>query len=434
MPRVRIVFPTQWDRQQLLARPDVPAADCAVVFEGPDDADCRHDLDVLGYIDAAVANWRGSTDGVFSSSDYPGATVAAAIGTALGLPAPAPAAILRAAHKSLSRVVQQACEPAATPAFATIDVDRPVALDPRIGWPCWVKPAKGTFSVLARRIAGPDELRAFLVEPFVHEYRRDFLRIYCELARRYLGPDVDGTAFVAEQELHGRLVTVEGFATDRATAVLGVVDSVRHVRTGSFVAFEYPSTLPAAVQARMGAIARRLAQAFELRWTMFNVEMMWDPATDRIGVVEINPRMCGQFADLYEKVDGVHGYRIALELACGRDPGVRPGPRRAVAASYPLRVFEPVRVLRVPGADDLAAACALFPGTLCWNEVRAGDVLADFHGEDGQSQRYAVINLGAGSAAELRARRDAVVARLGYRFEPVAGAATSISQPPPSAR
>jgi biotin carboxylase len=440
--RVRIVFPTAWDRQQLAAHADL-FADVEVVFEPPDDADCAYDFDVLGYIDRAIATWRGTTDGVVSSSDYPGAMVAAAIGSGLALPACAPDAVLRAAHKGLARAVQSQQAPAATPPYSTFDPEvfdpSQPQLDARIGWPCWVKPCKGTFSTLARRVASARELAAFLQEPFVAEYRACFLQIYGKLLRRYLGPDVDGTAFVAEGELRGELVTVEGFAADRGAQAIGVVDSVRHERTGSFAAFEYPSALPAAVQQRMAEVACRVADALHLRWTMFNVEMTWDPATDAIGIVELNPRMCGQFADLWLKVDGVHGHRIALDLALGRTPRIaRRGGTCAVAASFPLRAFAPARVLAVPGPADLAAAQALFPDTLCWNEVRAGDLIGDFvRGEDGHSHRYGIVNVGAGSRRELAARRDAVVARLGYRLapsEPPPDAGAASLQPPPSAR
>ncbi|MCA8953058.1 MAG: hypothetical protein KDE27_26335, partial [Planctomycetes bacterium] len=77
--RVRIVFPTAWDRQQLAERAAAWRDDFAIEFASPSDADCSDDFDVLGFIDAAVAGWGGEVDGVMSSSDYPGATVAAAI-------------------------------------------------------------------------------------------------------------------------------------------------------------------------------------------------------------------------------------------------------------------------------------------------------------------------------------------------------------------
>ncbi|MGE3171391.1 MAG: acetyl-CoA carboxylase biotin carboxylase subunit family protein [Planctomycetota bacterium] len=418
--RVRVLFPTAWDRQQLLARPEVWRDDFDVVFEAPDDAECPDDFDVLGYVERCTAAFRGDTDGVFSSSDYPGAAVSAAVGTALGLPASDPAVIMRAAHKGLSRAVQQACLPEATPPFQVLDLrGAPPALDAALGLPCWVKPAKGCFSVLARRVRSAAEFDVFVRMPEVRDYRERFLGVYCQLVQRYLGPDVDGTAFVAEGELRGTLVTVEGYATGAGAHALGVVDSIRHPTTGSFTAFEYPSVLPEPVQRRMEATACALAAAFGLRWTLFNVELMWERDTDRIGIVEINPRMCGQFADLYEKVDGVHGHRLALELACGIAPQLR---RRAgscaVAASYPLRTFEPVRVLRAPDGDAAERAAAAVPGALAWNEVHDGQELRDFAvGEDGHSCRYGVVNVGAGSREELVAARDRVLAALDYRFE-----------------
>lgn len=438
VPKLRVVFPTAWDRQQLAASPEL-TADLAVEFTAPDDADCAADFDVLAHIDGAIAAWRGDVDAVFSSSDYPGAAAVAAIGTALGLPASRPQDVLAVAHKGLARRRQREVAPAATPAFQVVDPERPFALDPAIGWPCWVKPAKGSFSMLARRVGSLDELRAFLGSPAVAEYRRYWLSMHRALMARHLGGGVDAGEFVVEQELRGHLVTVEVFATGTAVRALGVVDSVRHERTGSFVAFEYPSALPAAVQARMEDLACRVVRGAGLRWTMANVELMWDSATDRLGIVECNPRMCGQFADLYAKVDGVHGHRIAFDLALGREPVVRRGAgAHAFAASFPLRVFEPVRVLRAPTAADRAAAQALFADTLVWNEVEDGAVLAEFAlGEDGHSHRHGVVNLGADARPELIARRDAVLRCLDYRFAPVAPSAASAgpgSQPPPSAR
>jgi biotin carboxylase len=424
--RVRVLFPTMWDRRQLQASRDLWARDHEVVFEAPDDADCDWDFDALGLIDGAAARWRGDTHGVFSSSDYPGAPVAAAVAAELSLPGTAPAAMLRASHKSLARSIQARSLPEATPAWQQVDPDRPSLLDGTLGWPCWVKPSKGTFSVLARRVASEGEMGAFLRSDAVRGHRQWFLNIFAQLVRRYIGPSVDAATFVVEQELRGRLVTVEGWVGGGEAEVLGVVDSVLDPASRSFVAFEHPSSLPAAVQQRMRAIARRLAAAFELRWTLFNVELTWDEATDRIGIVELNPRMCGQFADLHDKVAGRHGYRVALDLACGRAPLPARAGTHAFAASYPLRVFEPVRVLAAPDDADVEAAQALFPGTLVWNEVRTGDVLADFAREDGHSHRYAVVNVGASSAAEAAARRDAVVARLGYRFESAAARARAV--------
>jgi hypothetical protein len=185
----------------------------------------------------------------------------------------------------------------------------------------------------------------------------------------------------------------------------------------------------------MAAIAERAVLAAGLDAALFNAELIWDPAADRIAIVEVNPRMCGQFADLYAKVDGVSGYEVALALAAGEPPPRRRAGPDAAAASVPLRVFEPVRVARAPGAADLAAAEALYPGTMVWSECATGDLLTEFGlWEDGRSCRYGVVNLGAPDRAALLERLEAVRARLGYRFEPVAGVGPLAAAPsdPPS--
>jgi hypothetical protein len=113
-------------------------------------------------------------------------------------------------------------------------------------------------------------------------------------------------------------------------------------------------------------------------------------------------------------------------VAAGEPPRLarRGGGRFAVAASVPLRVFEPVRVLAAPGERELADVRAAHPDVLVWVEARAGQELSDFASfQDGSSHRYAVINLGAESPDALAAKLGDVERRLGFRFERAQGAA-----------
>ena len=41
----------------------------------------------------------------------------------------------------------------------------------------------------------------------------------------------------------------------------------------------------------------------------FNIELVYNPEADTVHIVEINPRMSSQFADLFEKVDGTKSAR-----------------------------------------------------------------------------------------------------------------------------
>jgi hypothetical protein len=255
----------------------------------------------------------------------------------------------------------------------------------------------------------------------VREFAELHMQMFDQLLAHLTGFEIDGGHFLAEGLLRGKLVTVEGFASAGEVEILGVVDSILHPATGSFVRFDYPSALPEPVQRRMAGIARRAIAALGLQDSLFNVEMTWDAERDRIGIIEVNPRLCGQFADLYQKVDGANSYELALALATGRRPALRCGEggfRRA--SSFPLRTFAPARVARAPAAARIAEVEREFPGALVWSECAPGQELADFTSfEDGASARYGVVNLGASSEGELLTRFEALRARLGFELAPL---------------
>ncbi len=413
-----MVFPTAWDERQLESCRSAWEDEYALDFGQPDDEDCPWDFDILKYIDDVVRENAGAIDGVTSSSDYPGATVAGAIANSLGLPGSPPPTVIRCSHKYYSRLAQRESVPEATPWFALLD-GRGKGPWPDLEFPCFIKPVKGAFSVMSRRLDSRDEMEAFLSRPAVREFLTDYLNIFNRLVHGLTDFKIDGDYFLAEELLHGRLVTVEGYSQGGRVVIVGIVDSVTHPQTHSFVRFDYPSSLADGIQARMGEIARRAIARLGLVNTMFNIEMIYDEARDRISIIEVNPRICGQFADLYQKVDGVNTYEIALALATGVAPAAQRGAgEHRVAASVPLRIFQPARVERAPEPGEIEAVEKMYPGTLIWSECQTGQLLADFESiEDGQSCRYGVINVGAPDREQLDSRIRDIEVRLGYRFD-----------------
>jgi biotin carboxylase len=418
MKRILFAFPTLWDAPQLDA--------CRAAWEGrfeprlaePTDDSCSWQDDALQIMEALIARHGGAIDGVVSSSDYPGATIAAAMARRLRLPGPAPETVIGCSHKWYSRLAQRESAPEATPRFALID---PRAADPAEGafFPCFVKPVKGAFSIMSRRIDSARELREFCARPAMDHFLDVWVAMFDRMVTALTPAKIGGRRFLAEELLHGNLVTVEGWSLRGEVEIFGIVDSHVHPETGSFTRFVYPSALPEAVQARMAAIARRVVAHVGLEPALFNVEMIHDPGSDRISIIEINPRIAGQFGDLHAKVDGASSYEHALSIAAGERPRTRrrEGPF-AVACSEPQRVFRPVRVVAAPDDDARRAAESLREGTLVWTAARAGAELSDFERfEDGFSHRYAVVNCGARDAADLDATLAAIRERLGFRFE-----------------
>lgn len=353
--------------------------------------------------------------GIVSTDDYPGSALAAIMAKELGFKGVEPRVNLLCQHKYLSRLEQRRLVPDAVPDFIGIDVREGAELPEDSFFPAFVKPVKSFFSIGAGEVASPDALRAL-----TGHWRAldEFFLPLDRMLEAYAGISVGGVRLIAESLLKGRQVTVEGYAYDGEVTVLGVVDSIFFPGTLAFSRFDYPSSLPDHVQERMSAIATRLMLGVGYRDGMFNIEMMYDEDRDRISIIEINPRMASQFADLYEKVDGTNSYTILLDI--GR--GVKPTPERrngpyAFAASCVLRAFEDCVATRLPSEDNIAWLEAEFAGIRVEVHATVGRKLSD-EMQDGGSYRYGIVNLGGRDLADVLAKFEVCRERLGIVLEP----------------
>ena len=100
--------------------------------------------------------------------------------------------------------------------------------------------------------------------------------------------------------------------------------------TNAFRRFEYPSAIPASLNARIEALTRQVIDAIGFDHGAFNVEFCYDPERDTLRVIEMNPRLASQLADLYTRVDGTNPYQLLLDLALGRVPQLEHGAGRFV--------------------------------------------------------------------------------------------------------
>ena len=446
---VLLLCPNDWDADHLARSRPRWEPHYAVTKHGEGAEHAPATFDALSFVEETVARFRGAgIEGVTSSSDYPGCLVAAAVAHELGLPGPAPRAVLTCSHKFYSRVAQVGAAPEAVPRFGLVDVDRleggrVVGHEGReLDYPLFVKPVKSWFSQHARRCDTPEELVRFATSPEVRAHLTGFVGPFNQLLAKYTDFGHDGGYLLAEECLSGVQVTLEGYVHRGKVRVLGIVDSVMYPGTICFQRFDYPSRLPPEAQRLMVAAAERVMPATGLDESLFNIELFWEPASGRVSIIEINPRMCGQFADLYELVLGTNTYQILFALAVGAEPpalepastpygaayGVStshpPGPpgttvRLSHAASFPLRYFGDATVRRVPSEEDVAAVKRDYPLTILQVYYREGQRLSDEDQSDGYSYRYAVFNLAAPDHATLLRWASEIERRLGFGFEPI---------------
>ena len=353
---------------------------------------------------------------VASTDDYPGSTMASLVAAARRLPGTAPQANLFCQHKFFSRQLQAAAAPEVVPEFQLIDVAGEVAGDVLMKFPFFVKPVKSFFSVGAQQIASLLQLWEVKAK-----WARSaaFFQPFDLFLQKYTGRAIGTKFLLAEGLLEGWQATLDGYVYEGKVYPMGVVDSIMFPGTIAFQRFDYPSRLPESVQQRMLQVAQRVLPRLGFEHGQFNIEFMCDLAADRLSIIEINPRMSSQFADLFEKVDGTNSYSVLLDLAFGKPPSTtqRKGKYDA-AASCVLRTFQDQRVLRLPSAEEIEEVEARYPDTRVEILATAGRKLSE-QMQDSCSFRYGLINIGASDGEEVLQIFDDCLNRLTFSLQPV---------------
>jgi biotin carboxylase len=360
---------------------------------------------------------RRGWQAVTSHHEQFGALAAALLAERMGWPGTPVNAILACQHKFYARQVLQRVAPEANLDFALLDAEYSAPVPQGIEYPRFVKPVKAAFSVLARRVDSHAELHRHtrfgtwellvirrLVEPFER------------LARARLDADLPSAhRLLLEAPVQAEQFNLDGYVFNGQTQAVGVVDAIMFPGTQAFMRHEVPSRLPSSVQARALDVARRFLAAVGFTHGLFNMEFFYDAATDRLTVIEFNPRMASQYSDLYRRVLGVDMHAMALALAHGRDPA---GARRSVptagaAASFVYRAFDPAQQAHLPSAAQTSAYAQAYPDGLLFSYPKSAGSIARDHKWLG-SYRYGITHLGGVDAADLRARCEAASALLGY--------------------
>ncbi|MGH4022599.1 MAG: hypothetical protein ACRDT0_25855 [Pseudonocardiaceae bacterium] len=217
--------------------------------------------------------------------------------------------------------------------------------------------------------------------------------------------EAGGMACLAEEAVRGRQLTLEGYRFGGQIRCYGVVDSVTHDDSPSFVRFQYPASIPQRVADRMADISTRIIEQVDLDNSTFNIEYFWDPDTDALHVLEVNPRHSQSHAELFEQVDGASNHQTMVRLALGRDPQVpHRGGRFPVAAKWFLRHWNDAVVRRHPTGEEVAALEREAEGITVDIIAHKGDRLSELTDQDSCSYKIANIYRGADDEDQLRAK------------------------------
>ena len=419
-PRAGLLFGYDWDADGFAALQDHARFDHAGfdLFSFPSNAHLVHfDLQRFARRQAARGRRLGWA-GVVSHHEQFGALAAALVAEELGLPGATPESVLAIQHKLHARAVLQQVAPESNLASQRLHAAYGEDIPHDLAYPAFVKPVKAAFSVLAREVRNRDELQAHtrfgrrelwvirrLVEPFERVLQQRLPQA--------------GTAHSLMLEELLPLATpqfnLDGWVWRGQAQALGVVDAIMYPGTQAFMRWEHPSSLAASVQQRALDLAQKFLAAVGYSHGFFNMEFFHDPATDRLSVIEFNPRLASQFADLYRRVQGRCAHAMSLALALGQDPASMPRgePTAGAAASQVYRSFDPSAGVRMPGAAQQAELAKAFPDARLFLYPKAGHSLArDFKWLG--SYRHGIVHLGGRDASDLRERTLRASQMLGW--------------------
>ena len=378
--------------------------------------------DLLARARAELEAFPGSIDAIIAHWDFPTSLLAPILCHDVGIPAPSIRSLVLCEHKYASRVMQAEAVPECVPGFALFDPADPDALDQiDLAFPFWVKPVKSHSSQLGFEVRDPDEFATA-----AHEMTGGVEQIAdafdTAMEHADLPPGIAGVSArmgLAEQLIDGVQAAPEGSMANGAFHVHGLFDMPRTgEHESSFERLDYPSSLPASVQDRMGDVCERYLRHVGFDDGCFNVEFLHDEDADQLWLVEVNTRISQSHSALFAKVDGRSNHEIALDVALRRPPQLpdERGPFEVASKILVGREDDGV-VTRVASDAEIDQLREAYPGTEVRIEVEVGDRLSDLPNQDPNRYVLAEVYVGADDREQLEAGHRRCLELLTFEFE-----------------
>ncbi len=364
---------------------------------------------------ARAAGWQA----VVSSHEQFGALTAALLAERMGWPGTSVNAVLACQHKLYARqVLNRICPEASVPA-QVLDAEYGAPIPAGLHYPAFVKPIKAAFSVLAKQVASQQELHQhtrfgvwelWVIRHLVEPFERVF--------QKRMPGHISAHRLMLEESVNAQQFNLDGFVWKGQASMLGVVDAIMYPGTQAFMRWDYPSRLSTPIQQRALFYAQKFLSEIGFDHGLFNMEFFYDEASDKLTIIEFNPRMASQFSDLYQRVDGINLHAMALALAQGQHPQTarQTKPTARVASSLVYRNFDVAGAFEsvaMPSRQRMAQAVQTFPDVLLMPFPKdKGSIARDFKWLG--SYRYGIAHLGGRNWADLQSRVGRLSELLGW--------------------
>ena len=390
------------------------------LFEFPDNARLLW-FNIESFVDRLIDKHKAAPmAAVVSNHEQFGALAAALYAQKTGLVGPSLASIVACQHKFMMRQCLDKVAPQANIAYRVLDCaigdKSPVLTD----FPRFIKPIKAAYSVLARTCNSQQDLDELIRFSWHEKFIINKLVAPFERISHALFPDLPSAhQMVVEEAIQAEQFNLDGYVYHGKAHLLGVVDELMYPGTQAFMRFHYPSSLPSDVQNQALAVTQALLTEVGFDNAFFNMEFFYDRATKQLSVIEFNPRLGSQLADLYRRVDGVDVYRMQMALALGQDPSTVPkiATDFSCAASFVFRRFDHAAAPTALTAQRKARLAEQLPTSDLIEFRKSGVGLAREYKWLG-SHRYGVLHLEGRDLQNLKDRFASACAVLDWPVGP----------------
>ncbi len=372
-------------------------------------------FDMPRFIDRIENRYGKRLQAVVSHEEQFGALAAALVAERLNLPGTNPDAILKLQHKHLCRQIIEKVAPECNLGFEILDCELGQTPNVNLKHPVFIKPVKASFSILARQLKSQEDLNHHVHFGRIEKHIIDRLvKPFDDICQQRLHTPVDARHMLIEENVRAAQFNLDGYVFDGEARLIGVVDEIMYPDTQAFLRFSYPSALPNTIQQRAFEVAKKVLDEAGFDHGFFNMEFFYDEATDKLQIVEFNPRLAAQLADIYERVDGLDVYAMSVALAFGNDPASVPlkTPKGSVAASCALRTFDGTMPAPTSARKRREITKQFDDAIIVYFDKSKSGMRREFKWMD--SNRYGVINLHGDDAIDLQARYQKICDSLGW--------------------
>ncbi len=385
-----------------------------LIFYGKNPRNSLQDFNITYFIKDILSFIKNKNiNAIIGTHDYPAALTAAMISKKLNLPSPDIESILLCQHKYCCRQYQKKYVPEAYVESKIISPYKNEKLP--FDFPFFIKPVRSFLSIMAAKIESFQQYNDYLIRARTH--LNVFNAPFNLILKEY--PEIQYSAdnFIAEKYITGRQVTLEVYSFKGELNTIGIVDSKMYPNRISFKSFDYPAVIKKSIREKMENVSRKITRAINFDNGILNIEFFLNLRNGVVKIIEINPRMCSQFADMMEKVNGINTYAIQLLLALGDNPKkIQKDKKFKYASSFVLRKFKDRKILSLPNKKNIETVLKKYPDARIEIFGKEGDMLsAELN--DLSSYRYGLINIGEDSKKELHEKYNQIYKSLEFKFE-----------------